>query len=172
VSALDTRTVTQSPAVPGSIEPMSSRLRRAVPLLVGAALVLLLLLLKPIGSLPLHGHTFPGMFYLCLGTGLLIAALLAQYGFSRITPMSPGAAGAVHRRHHDRRRARGHGVDDGAGGAARRLWAGAAPTGTRRAGQRGRRTGEDVVSPASLRRPAISLPAAIQCGLLSTRGLA
>ena len=129
MSALDTRTVTQSPAAEGSIEPMSSRLRRVVPLLVGAALVLLLL--KPIGSLPLqgwvpvliglsdaasgllsgrsgvllapgvviaawgvaplgalHGHTFPGMFYLCLGTGLLIAALLAQYGFSRITPMS------------------------------------------------------------------------------------
>jgi len=53
MSALDTRTVTQSPAVEGSIEPMSSRLRRAVPLLVGAALVLLLL--KPIGSLPLQG---------------------------------------------------------------------------------------------------------------------
>lgn len=31
---------------------------------------------------------FPGMFYLCLGSGLLIAAVLAQRGFSRITPMS------------------------------------------------------------------------------------
>ena len=39
-------------------------------------------------------------------------------------------------------------------------------------GQPGRRTGEDVASPASLRRPASSSPAAIQCGLLSARGLA
>ena len=111
-------------------EPMSSRLRRAVPLFVGAALVLFLL--KPIGGLPLRGwvpvliglsyiasgllsgkrgvllapgiviaawglapmtleytgEEFPGMFYLTLGTGLLVAALLAQRGFSRITPMS------------------------------------------------------------------------------------
>ncbi len=59
-----------------------------------------------------------------------------------------------------------------ASGAARRLRAGATPTGTRRAGQPGRRTGEDVASPASLRRPASSSPAAIQCGLLSARGLA
>lgn len=117
-------------AGPGDLEPMSSRLRRAVPLFVGAALVLLLL--KPIGDLPLRGwvplliglsyiasgllsgkrgvllapgiviaawgiapmtvqyagEEFPGMFYLTLGTGLLIAALLAQRGFSRITPMS------------------------------------------------------------------------------------
>lgn len=111
-------------------EPLSSRLRRAVPLFVGAALVLLLL--KPIGSLPLRGwvpvliglsyvasgllsgrrglllapgiviavwglapmtvqytgEEFGGMFYLTLGTGLLIAALLAEKGWSRITPMS------------------------------------------------------------------------------------
>ncbi len=114
----------------GGSEPMSSRLRRAVPLFVGAALVLLLL--EPIGGLPLRGwvpvliglsyvaagllsgrggvllgpgvvltawglapmtvqytgEEFPGMFHLCLGTGLLLAALLAQRGFSRITPMS------------------------------------------------------------------------------------
>lgn len=111
-------------------EPMSSRLRRAVPLFVGAALVLLLL--QPIGSLPLRGwvpvliglsyvasgllsgrrglllapgiviavwglapmtvqytgEEFNGMFYLTLGTGLLIAAVLAERGWSRITPMS------------------------------------------------------------------------------------
>ncbi len=114
---------------PGGVEPMSSRLRRAVPLFVGAALVLLLR--KPIGDLPLKGwvpiliglsyvaagllsgkrgvllapgvvltawgvapmttnyaEEFPGMFYLCLGTGLLVAALLAQNGYTRITPMS------------------------------------------------------------------------------------
>ena len=111
-------------------EPMSSRLRRAVPLFVGAAVVLLLL--QPVGSLPLRGwvpvliglsyvasgllsgrrgallapgvviavwglapmtveytgEEFNGMFYLTLGTGLLIAALLAEKGWSRITPMS------------------------------------------------------------------------------------
>jgi len=114
----------------GSTEPMSSRLRRAVPLFVGAALVLLLL--QPIGELPNRGwvpvliglsyitsgllsgrrgvllapgiviatwgiapmtveytgEEFGGMFYLTLGTGLLIAALLAEKGWSRITPMS------------------------------------------------------------------------------------
>lgn len=112
-----------------SAEPLSSRARRGGPLLVGAAAVLLLL--EPIGSLPLKGwvpiliglsyiaagllsgrrglllgpgivltawgvapmttnytEEFPGMFYLCLGTGLLIAALLAQQGWHRITPMS------------------------------------------------------------------------------------
>ena len=111
-------------------EPLPARLRRAVPLFVGAALVLLLL--QPIGSLPLRGwvpvliglsyiasgllsgrrglllapgiviavwglapmtvqytgEEFNGMFYLTLGTGLLIAALLAERGWSRITPMS------------------------------------------------------------------------------------
>lgn len=111
-------------------EPMSSRLRRAAPLFIGAALVLFLL--QPIGELPLRGwvpvliglsyiasgllsgkrgvllapgiviaawgiapmtvqysgEEFPGMFYLTLGTGLLVAAFLAQRGFSRITPMS------------------------------------------------------------------------------------
>lgn len=112
------------------MEPMSSRLRRAAPLFIGAALVLVLL--QPIGELPLRGwvpvliglsyiasgllsgkrgvllapgiviaawgiapmtvqysgEEFPGMFYLTLGTGLLVAAFLAQRGFSRITPMS------------------------------------------------------------------------------------
>lgn len=111
------------------LEPMSSRLRRAVPLAVGAVLVLVLL--KPVGDLPLRGwvpvltglsfvaagllsgrdgrllgpgvvltawgvapmtvnysEEFPGMFYLCLGTGLLVAALLARSGWHRITPMS------------------------------------------------------------------------------------
>ncbi len=111
-------------------EPMSSRLRRAAPLFVGAALVLLLL--EPVGDLPNRGwvpvliglsyiasgllsgrrgvllapgiviavwglapmtveytgEEFGGMFYLTLGTGLLIAALLAEKGWSRITPMS------------------------------------------------------------------------------------
>jgi hypothetical protein len=111
-------------------EPLSSRLRRAVPLFVGAALVLLLL--QPVGDLPLRGwvpvliglsyiasgllsgrrglllapgiviavwglapmtvqytgEEFNGMFYLTLGTGLLIAAVLAEKGWSRITPMS------------------------------------------------------------------------------------
>ena len=111
-------------------ELLSPRLRRAVPLFVGAAAVLLLL--QPIGSLPLRGwvpvliglsytasgllsgrrglllapgiviavwglapmtvqytgEEFSGMFYLTLGTGLLIAALLAERGWSRITPMS------------------------------------------------------------------------------------
>ncbi|HWH29448.1 MAG TPA: hypothetical protein VNU26_10875 [Mycobacteriales bacterium] len=114
----------------GGTEPLSSRLRRGGPLLVGAALVLLLL--QPIGSLPLRGwvpvliglsyvaagllsgrrglllgpgiviagwglapmtvqytgEEFNGMFYLTLGTGLLVAAILAQSGWSRITPMS------------------------------------------------------------------------------------
>lgn len=112
------------------MEPVSSRLRRAVPLFVGAALVLLLL--QPIGSLPLRGwvpvlvglsyvasgllsgrrglllapgiviatwglapmtvqytgEEFGGMFYLTLGTGLLLAALLAEKGWPHITPMS------------------------------------------------------------------------------------
>ncbi|CAN5135610.1 hypothetical protein BH24ACT10_BH24ACT10_19210 [soil metagenome] len=114
----------------GNTDPMSSRLRRAVPLFVGAALILVLL--RPVGDLPLRGwvpvliglsyiasgllsgrrglllapgiviatwgiapmtveytgEEFGGMFYLTLGTGLLIAALLAEKGWSRITPMS------------------------------------------------------------------------------------
>lgn len=121
---------TTTPAADRHAEPMSSRLRRAVPLLVGAAAVLLLL--EPIGELPNRGwvpvliglsyvasgllsgrrglllapgiviatwgiapmtvqytgEEFGGMFYLTLGTGLLIAALLAEKGWSRITPMS------------------------------------------------------------------------------------
>lgn len=129
MTSVETRRHTSNTAVEGS-EPMSSRLRRAVPLFVGAALILLLL--KPIGELPLRGwvpvliglsyvasgllsgkrgvllapgvviatwgiapmtvqytgEEFPGMFYLTLGTGLLVAAFLAQQGFWRITPMS------------------------------------------------------------------------------------
>ena len=129
MTSLETRPRSQT-AGHGEVEPMSSRLRRAVPLFVGAALVLFLL--KPLGELPLRGwvpvliglsyiasgllsgkrgvllapgiviaawglapmtveytgEEFPGMFYLTLGTGLLLAALLAQRGFSRITPMS------------------------------------------------------------------------------------
>ena len=110
-------------------EPLSSRARRGVPLIVGGLLVLVLL--QPVGSLPTRGwvpvliglsyvaagllsgkrglllgpgivltawgvapmsanyeYEFAGIFYLCLGTGLLIAALLAQRGWFRITPMS------------------------------------------------------------------------------------
>ncbi len=110
-------------------EPLSSRVRRGAPLIAGA--VLILLLLEPVGSLPLKGWVpiltgltfvaagllggrrgrlvgpgvvlaawgvapmstnydtdFPGMFYLCLGTGLLIAAFLAERGWREITPMS------------------------------------------------------------------------------------
>lgn len=111
-------------------EPLSARLHRAVPLFVGAALILLLL--QPVGGLPLRGwvpvliglsyvasgllsgrrglllgpgiviavwglapmtvqytgEEFNGMFYLTLGTGLLIAAVLAENGWTRITPMS------------------------------------------------------------------------------------
>lgn len=110
-------------------EPPSSRIKRGAPLLVGA--VAILLLLQPIGGLPLKGWVpiltgltfvaagligsrrgllvgpgivlaawgvapmstnydtdFPGMFYLCLGTGLFIAAILSQRGWTGITPMS------------------------------------------------------------------------------------
>jgi hypothetical protein len=128
MTSTDTRTSTTAPT--DSKEPLSSRLRRGGPLIVGAALVLLLL--QPIGSLPLRGwvpviiglsyvasgllsgrrglllapgiviavwgiapmtveytgNEFNGMFYLTLGTGLLIAAVLAEKGWSRITPMS------------------------------------------------------------------------------------
>lgn len=112
-----------------TVEPLSSRVKRGAPLIVGAAAVFFLL--QPVGSLPVKGWVpvliglsyvaaglisgrrglllgpgivlaawgvapmttnytkeFPGMFYLCLGTGLLIAALLAQRGWHRITPMS------------------------------------------------------------------------------------
>jgi hypothetical protein len=133
MTSLDARSSTgteSTDATAGSTEPMSSRLRRAAPLFVGAGLVLFLL--QPIGSLPLKGwvpvliglayiasgllsgrrgvllapgiviavwglapmtvqytgNEFGGMFYLTLGTGLLIAALLAERGWSRITPMS------------------------------------------------------------------------------------
>lgn len=110
-------------------EPLSSRARRGVPLMVGGLAVLFLL--EPLGFLPQRGgvplliglsyvvagllsgkrgqllgpglviagwglapltvnsgHDFPGMFYVCMGTGMLIAALLAQRGWFRITPMS------------------------------------------------------------------------------------
>ncbi len=129
MTSLDARHGTDPDTARETTEPMSSRLRRAVPLFVGAALVLVLL--KPVGDLPLKGWVpiliglsyvaagllsgrrglllgpgivlaawgvapmttnyakeFPGMFYLCLGSGLLIAALLAQRGWYRITPMS------------------------------------------------------------------------------------
>jgi hypothetical protein len=128
MTSLESRPRTSSPD--SSTEPMSSRLRRAVPLFIGAAAILFLL--KPIGDLPLRGwvpvliglsyiaagllsgrrglllgpgvvlaawglapmtveytgEEFPGMFYLTLGTGLLVAALLAERGWYRITPMS------------------------------------------------------------------------------------
>ncbi len=127
MTAVQNSPVTDRPV--STTEPLATRLRRAVPLLVGAAL--LLLLLDPIGPLPLQGwvpvliglsylasgllsgrdgkllgpgvvltawgvapmtvlyaEVFPGLFYLCLGTGLLIAAVLAQRGWYRITPMS------------------------------------------------------------------------------------
>jgi hypothetical protein len=114
----------------GAPESLSSRLRRGGPLIVGAALILVLL--QPVGNLPLRGwipvliglsyvasgllagrrglllgpgvviatwglapmtvqytgNEFNGMFYLTLGTGLLIAAVLAERGWTRITPMS------------------------------------------------------------------------------------
>lgn len=114
----------------GGPEPLSSRARRSVPLMVGGLLVLVLL--QPVGSLPTRGWVpvltglayivagllsgkrgvllgpgivlaawgiapmtvqygeteFAGMFYLCLGAGLLVAALLAQRGWYRITAMS------------------------------------------------------------------------------------
>ena len=128
-SSVDSRTH-QDTAAGTTNEPLSSRLRRGGPLIVGA--VVILVLLQPIGSLPLRGwipvliglsyvasgllsgrrglllapgiviatwglapmtvqytgDEFGGMFYLTLGTGLLVAALLAQKGWSRITPMS------------------------------------------------------------------------------------
>lgn len=102
--------------------PLSVRARAAVPLIVGAAL--LVVLLQPVGGLPLrgwvpiisglsfvvagllsarrgrllapglviaiwglapmstnYGYDFGGMFYLTLGTGLLVAALLAERGW-------------------------------------------------------------------------------------------
>jgi hypothetical protein len=128
MTSLETRPSTS--AHDSGTEPMSSRLRRAAPLFVGAAAILFLL--QPIGTLPLRGwvpvliglsyiaagllggrgglllgpgvvlaawglapmtvqytgEDFPGMFYLTLGTGLLVAALLAERGWYLITPMS------------------------------------------------------------------------------------
>ena len=134
MTSVDARGRTENPSVgdgttPRTPEPLSSRFARGGPLIIGAALVLLLL--EPIGPLPLkgwvpiligvayiasgllsgrrglllgpgivlagwgvapmstnYGGDFPGMFYLTLGTGLLIAAVLAQRGWDRITPMS------------------------------------------------------------------------------------
>lgn len=121
---------TQGDAATGTREPLGSRLRRAVPLLIGAIAVLVLV--QPVGPLiqgpwiPIltgvayvaagllsgrqgallgpgivlaawglapatvdyAGTQFPGMFLLTLGAGLLIVALLAEKGWSRITPMS------------------------------------------------------------------------------------
>jgi len=71
---------------------MSSRLRQAVPLLVGAALVLLLL--KPIGSLPLQGWVpvLTGLSYAASGLlsgrrGVLLApgVVIAVWG---VAPLS------------------------------------------------------------------------------------
>ena len=127
MTSLDART--RDDARVGGKEPRSSRLLRGGPLIVGAAAILLLL--KPVGPLPLkgwvpiliglsyvasgllsgrrglllapgiviavwgiapmstnYGYDFNGMFYLTLGTGLLVAALLAERGWHRITPMS------------------------------------------------------------------------------------
>jgi len=125
-----TQTDRRTEAAGRTVEPLSSRARRGLPLIVGGLVILVLL--QPIGSLPLRGWVplltglsyiaagllsgkrgallgpgvvlagwglapmtvqygeteFPGMFYLCLGTGLLLAALLAQRGWYRITPMS------------------------------------------------------------------------------------
>ncbi len=77
----DTTTTTDSP----SAEPFSSRARRGGPLLVGAAAILLLL--EPIGSLPLRGWVpiLIGLSYiaagllsgrrgLLLGPGIVLAA--------------------------------------------------------------------------------------------------
>ena len=48
-----TETDRRTAAAHGAAEPLSSRARRAVPLIVGGLLVLVLL--QPIGSLPLRG---------------------------------------------------------------------------------------------------------------------
>lgn len=118
-----------SESTPAGRPALALRLRTAAPLVVGALLVLVLI--KPVGSLPTkgwvpvlvglsyvasgllsnrrglllapgiilaawgiapmstnYGYDFGGMFYLTLGSGLLIAAVLAQRGWYRITPMS------------------------------------------------------------------------------------
>lgn len=128
MTSVDARTRHDNATSSGA-EALSARLTRGGPLVAGAALVLLLL--EPIGPLPLkgwvpvltgltfvvagllggrrgrligpgivlaawgvaplstnYGTDFPGMFYLCLGTGLVIAAFLAERGLRGITPMS------------------------------------------------------------------------------------
>jgi hypothetical protein len=127
MTSVDART--RNGTAPDTTEPLSSRSKRGAPLIVGAALILLLI--QPIGSLPPrgwipitiglsyvvagllsgrrgillapgivvaawgvapmstnYGYDFNGMFYLCLGTGLLIAAILARRGWHEITAMS------------------------------------------------------------------------------------
>lgn len=128
MTSVDARPGVQRTAPATEAVPLSVRARMAVPLIVGAALILLLL--QPVGSLPLrgwvpiiiglsyvaagllsgrrgqlvapglivaawglapmsvnYGYEFNGMFYLTLGTGLLLAALLAERGW-HIPPMS------------------------------------------------------------------------------------
>jgi hypothetical protein len=55
-------------------------------LLVGPGIVLAAWGVAPLSTN--YGADFPGMFYLCLGTGLFVAALLAERGLRGITPMS------------------------------------------------------------------------------------
>jgi len=121
MASVDTRARASAPAAGDatSTVPLSVRIRRAVPLIVGA--VAMLLLVQPIGGLPPMGWIpviagltyvaaaalssrvgalwgpgiiigiwglapmttnyfpeFPGMFYLVLGTGLLLAAVLGN----------------------------------------------------------------------------------------------
>lgn len=127
MASVDART--QHDTAADTTEPMSSRIRRGAPFLVGAAVVLLLI--EPVGGLPPRGWVpiiigltyvasgllsarrglllapgivvaawgvapmstnygidFGGMFYLWLGAGMAVAALLAKRGWDRITPMS------------------------------------------------------------------------------------
>lgn len=128
MTTTDARPQAEGITHPRRAVPLSVRARTAVPLVIGAAL--LVVLLQPVGSLPLrgwvpiitglsyvvagmlsgrhgllvapgiviaiwglapmsttYGYDFGGMFYLTLGTGLLVAALLAERGW-RIPPMS------------------------------------------------------------------------------------
>lgn len=54
--------------------------------LVGPGIVLAAWGVAPLSTN--YGTDFPGMFYLCLGTGLLLAAFLSERGWRSITPMS------------------------------------------------------------------------------------
>ncbi len=128
MTSVEARPQGQRTAPADQAVPLSVRARMAGPLIVGAAL--LVLLLQPVGSLPLrgwvpiiiglsyvaaglmsgrhgqlvapglvigvwgiapmstnYGYEFNGMFYLTLGTGLLLAAILAERGW-HIPPMS------------------------------------------------------------------------------------